>query len=252
MPQQVTLRPITQENANDIMKLAVTNHQQNFVADNTRSLAQAHFSDYAWYRAIYADDTPVGFLMLYDNAEKPTYFLWRLMVDANHQGHGYGRKAVEQLVEYVKTRPQANELFVSYVPGEGSPGEFYRKLGFSETGDVQGEEVVMRLPIEPDPEPANTAPLTHIVLFRLKDNSPENMAEVRDELLSMRGQVPTMRKISVGYDIVRAKRSADIALITHFDDLAGMEAYQVHPVHKEIVTYMHEKASEAIAVDFES
>ena len=36
-----------------------------------RSIAQAHFEEKAWYRAIYADERPVGFIMLYDDPEEP-------------------------------------------------------------------------------------------------------------------------------------------------------------------------------------
>ena len=115
------------------------------VAPNALSIAQAHFSDKAWFRAIYADETPVGFIMLYDDPEETEYFLWRLMIAGPHQGKGYGRRAVEQLIEYVKTRPGAEGLLTSHVPIEGGPEGFYRKLGFEPTGEVHGGEVVMRL-----------------------------------------------------------------------------------------------------------
>ncbi len=87
----------------------------------------------------------VGFIMLDDDAENREYYLWRLMIDAGHQGRGYGAQAVQRLVEYVRTRPGARELLTSYVPGEGSPEGFYRKLGFEPTGEVEDGEIVMRL-----------------------------------------------------------------------------------------------------------
>ena len=144
---EIALREITEETVVQICKLSDTlsEQQQKMVAPNSQSIAQAHFSDKAWFRAIYADETPVGFIMLYDDPEEPEYFLWRLMVAAPHQGKGYGRRAVEQLIEYVKTRPGAEGLLTSYVPIEGGPEGFYRKLGFEPTGEVDGGEVVMRL-----------------------------------------------------------------------------------------------------------
>ena len=39
----------------------------------------------------------------------------------------------------------AEELVLSYVPGEGSPEGFYRGLGFDPTGEVLEGEVVMSL-----------------------------------------------------------------------------------------------------------
>ena len=143
----VSLREITQATLGPILNLKVAPEQEQFVANNAVSIAQAHFSDKAWFRAIYADDTPVGFVMLHDDPEKPEYFLWRLMVAAEHQGKGYGRRAVARLLDYVRTRPGAKELLVSYVPGDGCPEPFYRKLGFEPTGRVEGGEVVLRLPL---------------------------------------------------------------------------------------------------------
>jgi diamine N-acetyltransferase len=58
---------------------------------------------------------------------------------------GYGRRALELLIEHVKTRPGAKELLASYVPIEGGPENLYRKLGFEPTGEDHGGEVVITL-----------------------------------------------------------------------------------------------------------
>jgi diamine N-acetyltransferase len=145
----VSLCEITEATVLQICKLSATlsEQQQKMVAPNAVSIAQAHFSDKAWFRAIYADEDPVGFIMLYDDAEKAEYFLWRLMIAGPHQGKAYGRRALELLTEYVRTRPEAKELLASYVPIEGGPEGFYRKLGFEPTGEVDDGEVVVRLPL---------------------------------------------------------------------------------------------------------
>ena len=80
----VSLREITQETVNFILNLRVAKEQEQFVASNAVSIAEAHFSAEAWFRAIYADETPVGFLMLSDQPDKGEYFLWRFMVDVQH------------------------------------------------------------------------------------------------------------------------------------------------------------------------
>ena len=142
----VSLREITKETLRPFLRMEVAKSQADMVAPNAVSIAQAHFEEKAWFRGIYADETPVGFIMLYDDPDEPVYFLWRLMVGDGYQGLGYGRKAVEQLVDYVKTRPNANELKVSHVPDvPGNPGPFYEKLGFEYTGEEDHGELVMRL-----------------------------------------------------------------------------------------------------------
>lgn len=146
---EVALREITSETVVQICKLSNTlsEQQQKMVAPNGISIAQAHFSDKAWFRAIYAGETAVGFIMLYDDPEEAEYFLWRLMIAGPYQGKGYGRKAIELLVEYLRTRPGAKELSASYVPIEGGPEGFYRRMGFEPTGEVRGGEIVVKLPL---------------------------------------------------------------------------------------------------------
>ena len=142
----VSLRPITLNNLRNVLRLDVGDAQKTFVAPNPISIAQAHFyPEKAWFRAIYADETPVGFVMLSDDTRTPEYFLWRLMIDARYQGLGFGRQAVERLIDYVRTRPGATHLLVSCVPGEGSPCPFYEKLGFVATGEIDHGEHVYRL-----------------------------------------------------------------------------------------------------------
>jgi diamine N-acetyltransferase len=143
----VTLREITEETVRSICRLSdtLTDAQRHAVADNAVSIAQAHFNKYAWFRAIYADETPVGFIMLYDNAEEPEYVLWRMMIGGPYQGLGIGAKAIHLLEDYVRARPGAKQMLVSCVEGESSPIKFYEKLGFVRTGDRWDEEIVLAL-----------------------------------------------------------------------------------------------------------
>jgi len=141
----VTLRKVTKENLREIFALEVTPKQSKYVATNEMSIAQAYFDrEIAWFRAIYADETPVGFLMLSDDASKQEYFIWRLMIDAKYQKLGFAKRAMELLFDYVRTRPGAKEILVSYVPGDEGPQGFYEKLGFTPTGEMEGDEVLMR------------------------------------------------------------------------------------------------------------
>jgi diamine N-acetyltransferase len=142
---EVSLREVTKETVRQICDLKVRDDQSKFVAPNAVSIAQAYFFDTAWFRAIYADETPVGFVMLEKNTEKPEYFLWRMMIDARYQGMDFGREAMFLLIDYVRSLPNATELITSCVPGEGSPEGFYSKLGFKRTGKMYDEEVEMIL-----------------------------------------------------------------------------------------------------------
>jgi diamine N-acetyltransferase len=143
----VTLREVTADTVQDICRLKVSPAQEKFVAPNAVSIAEAYFAPYAWFRAIYADETPVGFVMLAiqpNDVEYP-YFIWRYMIDAHHQGKGYGEAAMHQVIDFVRTQPNAQALFLSYVQAPGGPDGFYRRIGFVDTGVMLDGEHVMRL-----------------------------------------------------------------------------------------------------------
>jgi diamine N-acetyltransferase len=160
---RVTLREITADTVRAVVKLAVAEHQTNLVASNGMSLAQALFAPEAWYRAIYLDDEPVGFVMLSDESlvdplpEEPEIGVWRFMVDARYQGQGIGRAALQQIIEHVRRKGLFQKLSLSYVPEEGGPEAFYRSFGFRPTGEIDEGEVVMELLLNtPAADPTGT------------------------------------------------------------------------------------------------
>ncbi|GAA1292972.1 GNAT family N-acetyltransferase [Saccharothrix xinjiangensis] len=147
----VHLREITDENRDAVRALGVRPDQELFVASVADSLEEAAATPEGapWCRAVYDGDEPVGFVMLSWDVEPAPgvlgpYFLWRLLVDARHQGRGIGRQALTRVVDLVRA-DGATELLTSYQPGNGEPWPFYRAFGFEPTGELDGGEVVLRL-----------------------------------------------------------------------------------------------------------
>lgn len=138
----VTLREITPENIRAVLGLSVASEQKSvYPRSNGYSIAEGHYpadDDPVWMRVIYADETPVGFLMTSEAPDRGEYFIWRLMVDAGHQGKGYGSRAVKLLIERIKASENARKLLTSHLKGDGDAGGFYQKLGFAYTGEVIG------------------------------------------------------------------------------------------------------------------
>jgi diamine N-acetyltransferase len=141
----VELREVTAETVREICALQVAPSQRGFVAPNAVSIAEASYSPAAWFRAIYADDVPVGFAMLSIDPGEAGYFLWRFMIADGFQGRGYGRAALALLTDHVRSLPGATHLVTSWVPEPGGPEPFYRAVGFEPTGEVDDGEVVGRL-----------------------------------------------------------------------------------------------------------
>ena len=94
--------------------------------------------------------------------------------------------------------------------------------------------------------------ITHIVLIKLLHGTPEKAEEARQVLAGMAGKIPELRHLEVGVDLVHSERSYDLALLARFDSLDDLRAYQVHPVHVEVLNYIHGVRQSAIVVDYET
>lgn len=95
--------------------------------------------------------------------------------------------------------------------------------------------------------------VTHIVLFKLKDRSPEAIQATAQVLKNMEGKIPVLRHIEVGIDELRLERSYDIALTTKFDSFEDLQVYDNHPVHLEVKAHMKQVLDgTSICVDFQS
>lgn len=147
---EVKLTEVTEKNLRGVLNLKVGMDQENFVAPNAVSISQAYFEKAAWFRAIEAEDTFVGFVMLFDPSlsdktmtpkEREEMYLWRFMMDEGAQGKGYGAVALDLIFEHARQRPGLKRILASFVDALGGPGEFYIKYGFTKTGNVPDGEV---------------------------------------------------------------------------------------------------------------
>jgi hypothetical protein len=94
--------------------------------------------------------------------------------------------------------------------------------------------------------------ITHIVLFKLKDNSPASIEQTVQVLRNMEGKIEELLHIEVGTDVLHSDRSYDIALFTKFASMEHLQAYQVHPVHKKVIEHMSSVREASASVDYES
>ena len=146
----VALRSLSESNRQAIEALRVSPSQERFVSSVAASLAEAaeHPGAQALYRAVYAEDTPVGFVMISDDVDGPDYvphYLWKLLIDERHQRQGFGTATLDLIVEYFRGRPGVEVVTTSAGQGDGSPIAFYERYGFERTGEVRDDEVVLRL-----------------------------------------------------------------------------------------------------------
>ena len=144
----ISLQPITAANREAVLALRVAPAQERFVSDVADSMAEAAAEPDAraiqW--ALCDGDAPVGFVMIADDVGSPDYFpqyLWKLLIDRDHQRRGYGTAALDLVADYFRRSGPATVMRTSAGQGEGSPIPFYERYGFVRTGEVVFDDEVL-------------------------------------------------------------------------------------------------------------
>jgi diamine N-acetyltransferase len=143
----ITLQPLTRENLWPVVELKVHPEQENFVAPNIDSIANAYVEPTFAPFAVYAGDDLVGFAMYGQHPDTGAWWVIRLMIALEHQGRGYGRAAMEAVIGLMSQRTGCTEIVTSFVPGNAVASALYEALGFRPTGEIEDGEplVVLRL-----------------------------------------------------------------------------------------------------------
>ena len=144
----VTLKDVDRENFRQCIKLEVQEAQQGFVASNVFSIAQSKVEPTFTTQAVYDGDEMVGFVMYGYDVDEKRHEVARLMVDKAHQGKGYGRAAMVEVIRRLRAEPGCREIILSVNPENHSARKLYESLGFVKTGEVSYGEDVMRLACE--------------------------------------------------------------------------------------------------------
>ncbi len=136
---------IDSENFWEIIKLKVTKQQEEFVASNTFSIAQSKVQPECIPLAIYNDETPIGFLMYCMDSIDKEYWIYRIMIDTRYQSKGYGRQAMELLINRIKEDKEHHVIFISFEPENEWAKALYESMGFTPDGRVVEGEIVYKL-----------------------------------------------------------------------------------------------------------
>ncbi|ANS73811.1 stress responsive protein [Paenibacillus yonginensis] len=93
--------------------------------------------------------------------------------------------------------------------------------------------------------------IKHIVLFKLKDRSPESVEKTYAVLNGMKGKVEQLVDLHIGKNVVDTPRSYDLSLEATFRSLEDLQGYQVHPEHKKVIEHISEVRESQSVVDYE-
>jgi diamine N-acetyltransferase len=138
--------------AREFLKLEVAEHQKHLVSTVAESFADALFqpddswdTSYTWIRGVTRDGVPAAFIMCADSPDSDKDpWIWRLLVDRDHQGVGVGTFALNCAIERYRAMG-FKRVRICWYPAEDDSSGFYKKFGFKETGELWDDEVVAAL-----------------------------------------------------------------------------------------------------------
>lgn len=146
----ITLRPITEDNFIDAFNLKLKDGQERFVSHPIRSLAQAYvYRDQCQPFGIYSGEMMVGYVMVIYDYDVPEYDIWHMMIDGSQQGNGFGKAALELVLEYIKGKPFGDSGRVALTCSKDNPAalNLYKSFGFELTGGEDDDEVELALTV---------------------------------------------------------------------------------------------------------
>ncbi len=141
----ITLKEVTRNNFDDVIKLSVFDEQKDFVADNLYSLAQAKAMPECVPFAVYNDNDLVGYVMYCLDFEDKEYWICRLMIDKKFQKKGYGRATMQCVLSLLMKDREHNKVYLSFEPENLIAKKLYEQLGFVADGRVIEGEIVYYL-----------------------------------------------------------------------------------------------------------
>ena len=142
------LKSITENNFLDAFDLKLAPGQERFVSHPIRSLAQAYvYREQCRPFGIYAEGKMIGYVMVIYDRDVPEYDIWHMMIDESMQGRGYGSEALDQVMEYIRTKPfgDADRVALTCSKNNARARKLYESRGFSATGIEDEDEMEFAL-----------------------------------------------------------------------------------------------------------
>ena len=127
-------------------RLEVAEEQKGLVANQAILLARAYAYRDLRSRAffLYDEKTPVGMGLYYDCPERDGYIFSQLFIDARYQRQGYGRAAVQLVLDALKQDQKYHRVLLCYEEGNEVARRLYASFGFVET-EKDEDEIIMEL-----------------------------------------------------------------------------------------------------------
>ncbi len=139
----IYLKEITEENFNECLNLKVNVENEDYVDEVVYSFAEAYiyYNSYI-LRAIYLEDTIIGFVSIY--VGENSYQIINFLIDDNYRNKGYGKEAVNIIIDYLKCNYNAKLVSVPVYIENREAHKFWSKLNFNNSEVIENNYIFMR------------------------------------------------------------------------------------------------------------
>jgi len=98
--------------------------------------------------------------------------------------------------------------------------------------------------------------IKHIVCWKLKQRSEplhlnEDGLAIKNALENLKGEIPGLLHIEVGFDFSSTETAGDVVLYSEFTDRESLAHYQNHPAHVAVGKIVRPRTCERRMIDYE-
>lgn len=148
--KQIRLKPVDKDNWRDVAHIKVEPAQSDFVMEPSYYLALCSYGGDWQPLAVYLDELVIGFVMWAVDPADGSCWLGGIMIDVAMQAKGYGKRAIQSALQMLSEEHGFKDFALSYQAQNRNARRLYAKLGFVETGEMEGDELVARYEYERD------------------------------------------------------------------------------------------------------
>ncbi|MED4015049.1 GNAT family N-acetyltransferase [Sutcliffiella cohnii] len=142
----IRLEKVSSVNFRQCINLKVAKDQEQFIAPNMYTIAEAYVEEHLIPYAIMVEEEVVGLLAtenIPDEMEEDRFWIPRFMIGEKYQRKGYGKEAMQEIIQNLTKDPTCYRIRLSVVPDNKQAMNFYKNIGFISTGIIaHGEEIM--------------------------------------------------------------------------------------------------------------
>ncbi len=145
---KVTLKDVDKDNWDACCNLKLSTKQGGLVAPHMYTIAESEAEPAFVPLAVYNNGTVVGFAMYGLDPDDGKYWIYRLMIDVEHQGKGYGKAALSELIKRLAALPDCDVIYAGYKPWNTVAAGLFGEMGFERTGEMLSGEFITKLDLQ--------------------------------------------------------------------------------------------------------